>query len=216
MKCIASLTGLAVVLAAATLLAAPPVIEQLTGKVVGVSDGDTITVLVGKQQLKVRLEGIDAPESGQSFGRKAKDALAALVAGKNVSVRKTGDDQYGRTLGVVIVDGVDVNAKLVEDGWAWHFKKYSTDARLAKLEVEARKARRGLWADAMPLSPWEYRARQRTPMTAAALPADGSDVFWLNTSSGVRHNSRCEHFSKTKRGRFCSASDGKPCGICGG
>ena len=90
-------------------------------------------------------------------------------------------------------------------GGRWHFKKYSTDARLAKLEVVARDAKRGLWADTMPLASCNYRARQRMPMIAPAVPADGSTVFWLNTSSGVRHNSRCEHFNKTKRGRFCGA-----------
>jgi micrococcal nuclease len=161
----------------------------------------------------VRLEGIDAPESGQSFGRKAKEALAKIVAGKTVTVRKTGTDKYDRTLGIVIVGDIDVNAKLVEDGWAWHFKKFNSDERLAKLEEAARKARRGLWDDEAPLAPWDYRAKQQA---ALAAPEVAKGQYWLNTSSGVRHNQSCEYFQKTKKGRFCGPDEGKPCGICGG
>ena len=80
-----------------------------------------------------------------------------------MTVKKTGTDKYGRTLGIVVVGDVDANAKLVEDGWAWHFKKYSSDEQLAKLEEAARTAKRGLWADEAPLAPWDFRARQKTP-----------------------------------------------------
>lgn len=214
MRCI----GAAVVLFfAGMLLAAPPkVVEEFSGKVIGVTDGDTIKVLVNKESITVRLEGIDAPESGQSFGKKSKEALSEAVAGKTVTVKKTGTDKYKRTLGIVILEDVDVNAKLVEDGWAWHFKKYNDEERLAKLEESARKAKQGLWADENPLAPWEYRARQKTPETAPVESRDEKMSYWLNTSSGVRHNQRCEHFQKTKKGRLCGPNDGKPCGICGG
>ena len=208
---------LALLLLAGPAFAEPPkVVDELSGKVIGVTDGDTIKVLVNKETIKVRLEGIDAPESGQSFGNKAKKALSEMVAGKTVTVKKTGTDKYGRTLGIVIVGVVDANAKLVEDGWAWHFKKYSSDERLAKLEEVARTAKRGLWADENPLAPWDYRARQKAPQAAPEGSKDQKMSYWLNTSSGVRHNQRCEHFQKTKRGRFCGADEGKPCGICGG
>ncbi len=207
----------AVLLLAGLVFAAPPkVVEEFSGKVIGVTDGDTIKVLVNKETVKVRLEGIDAPESGQSYGKKAKEALAEIVAGKTVTVKKTGTDKYQRTLGIVIVGDVDANAKLVEDGWAWHFKKYNDEERLAKLEDAARKLKRGLWADEKPLAPWEYRARQKTPEVAPDESKDQKMSYWLNTSSGVRHNQRCEHFQKTKKGRFCGPDEGKPCGICGG
>lgn len=199
------------------VVAAPPkVVEELSGKVISVADGDTIKVLVDKETITVRLEGIDAPETKQSFGKKAKEALAELVVGKNVTVKKTGTDKYKRTLGIVIVGDVDANAKLIEDGWAWHFKKYNDEGRLAKLEEVARKEKRGLWIDESPLAPWDYRARQKTPEVAPDKPVDQTALYWLNTSSGVRHNERCEHFQKTKRGRLCKADEGKPCGICGG
>ncbi len=107
------LTGLA--------LAAPPkVVEEFSGKVIGITDGDSIKVLVNKASITVRLEGIDAPEKSQSFGAKSKAALGKLVTGEAVTVKKTGTDKYGRTLGVVIVGDVDANARLVDDGWAWH------------------------------------------------------------------------------------------------
>ena len=204
----------AIVLVTGLLLAAPPkVTEEISGKVVGVTDGDTITVLVNKETIKVRLEGIDAPESGQSYGTKSKQALSEMVFGKPVTVKKTGTDKYKRTLGIVMVGDVDANAKMIEDGWAWHFKKYNDEERLAKLEDAARKAKRGLWADDTPLAPWDYRARQKTP---EAKEADPKALYWLNTSSNVRHNQRCEHFQKTKKGRLCGPNEGKPCGICGG
>ena len=92
----------ALLLLAGLILAAPPkVIEEFTGKVIGVTDGDTIKVLVNRNAVTVRLEGIDAPESRQSFGTRSKQALAKLVAGKIVMVQKTGTDQYDRTLGIV-------------------------------------------------------------------------------------------------------------------
>lgn len=209
-------TTILLLLAGLAFAAPPKVVEELSGKVVSVTDGDTIKVLIGKETVTVRLEGIDAPESGQSFGKKAKEALAGLVAGKTVTVKKTGTDKYKRTLGIVIVGDVDVSAKLMEDGWAWHFKKYNDEERLAKLEEAARQAKRGLWADENALAPWDYRARQKTPEVAPKTPNEKKMLYWLNTSSDVRHNEHCEHFQKTKRGRLCTAKEGKPCGLCGG
>jgi endonuclease YncB( thermonuclease family) len=171
--------------------------------------------LVGKEQITIRLEGIDAPESNQSFGKKSKEALAALIFGKTVEVKKTGEDRYGRSLGFIFVDSMDVNAQMIEDGWAWHFKKYNDEQRLAALEEEARAEKRGLWADPNPLPPWEFRARKAAPKTEP----DSSTTekkYWLNISSNVRHNEKCENVQKTKKGRFCGADEGKACGICGG
>lgn len=212
-----SVVATAVLFFAGLVLAAPPnVVKEFSGKVIGVTDGDTIKVLVNKETITVRLEGIDAPESGQSFGKKSKEALSEAVAGKTVTVKKTGTDKYKRSLGIVMLEDVDVNAKLVEEGWAWHFKKYNDEERLAKLEESARKAKRGLWADESPLAPWEYRARQKTPESKPQESKGDQMSYWLNTSSGVRHNQRCEHFQKTTKGRLCGPNDGKPCGICGG
>ncbi|MFM7830676.1 MAG: thermonuclease family protein, partial [Planctomycetaceae bacterium] len=110
----------------------PTSADDFLGKVVGVADGDTVTVLRGKEQVKVRTDGIDAPEKNQSFGSKSKDALAGLVFGKTVTVQSRGTDRYGRTLGVISVGDTNVNQKLVADGWAWHYKQYSSDQTLAR------------------------------------------------------------------------------------
>src|SRR5215475_14768406 len=97
--------------------------QTITGKVVGVSDGDTITVLdASNQQHKIRLEGIDAPESNQDFGSRAKQSLSDLVFGKTVTVTSEAKDMYGRVLGDVTVDGKNVNLEQVRRGMAWFYR----------------------------------------------------------------------------------------------
>lgn len=204
----------------------PEVTTEFDAKVVGISDGDTLTVLKDRAQIKVRLEGIDAPEKGQAFGAKAKTALSDLVASKIVSVHETGTDKYGRTLARVIVDGEDVSATLVTKGMAWHFKEYSTDDTLAELEEKARAEKVGLWAESNALPPWEFRKRQRggdkppvasnEPAVAEPTPSTSEGSHWLNTSSSVRHNASCQYFKNTKKGRLCGPTEGKACGTCGG
>jgi micrococcal nuclease len=197
------------------------------GKVISITDGDTLKILVDNSQVTVRLDGIDAPEAKQSFGDKSKDALAKHVFGKTVRVRTSEKDKYGRTLGTVFVGQQDINAKMVQEGWAWHFKKYSKDENLAKLEIEAREAKRGLWADANALAPWEFRDRKSEPVAVAPVASSTSSatstpsdepklIHWINSKSGVRHNRSCEHYGNTKSGRACSPTEGKACGKCGG
>lgn len=128
-------------------------------KVVGVSDGDTITVLDRTTRVKVRLNGVDSPEHGQAFGDRAKRFTAALAFGKRVTVRPFGKDRYGRLLGeVVLPDGRVLNEELVAAGMAWHYARYSKDETLAKLERRARAARVGVWSEGRPVAPWEFRA----------------------------------------------------------
>jgi endonuclease YncB( thermonuclease family) len=141
---------------------------ELAGRVVGVSDGDTITVLTAsKQSVRVRLQGIDAPESHQAFGSVSKRALSGLVFGKHVSVRYDTQDRYGRVLGVVYLGNEDVNLAMVRDGMAWHYKFYARDQspadrqRYALAEEGAQTARIGLWRDANPTPPWDFRRAQR-------------------------------------------------------
>ena len=134
----------------------------LTGKVVSIADGDTLTVLTeDKQQVKVRLSGIDTPEKNQAYGTQAKQMLSGKVFGYVVRVEDHGKDQYGRTLGDVYLGDLWINYEMVKGGWAWHYKQYSDDERLAKAEKEARLARRGLWAGPNPMPPWDFRRAQR-------------------------------------------------------
>lgn len=131
---------------------------DITGKVVGVHDGDTITLLTeDKEQVKVRLEGIDAPELGQPFGKTSKEALSALVFGQHVVVNVLGVDRYKRTLGRVRTDHQDVNLALVVQGLAWHYAYYSKESALKDAQDKAQAAKIGLWSVEAPVPPWEWR-----------------------------------------------------------
>ena len=138
--------------------------ETITGRVVGVADGDTITVLdADKVQHKIRLAGIDAPEKKQALGNRSKESLSELVFDKTVAVETTKRDKYGRQIGKVLVDGRDVNLVQVERGMAWFYRQYQreqspNDQRLYEAaEDAARAGKRGLWRDADPVPPWEFR-----------------------------------------------------------
>jgi micrococcal nuclease len=155
---------LALLLVVAAPLAAVSAAQEITGKVVSIADGDTLTLLVsGNQQVRVRLAEIDTPERGQPYAEKSKQQLADLVFGRTVRVRSFGSDRYGRTLGRVFVGDVDVNAEMVRSGAAWVYRKYAKDPEIFDLESQARAGRRGIWglpeADRVP--PWEWRQRQR-------------------------------------------------------
>jgi endonuclease YncB( thermonuclease family) len=150
------------------MLAAVAAVAQWRGRVAGVHDGDTLTVLRGKTQVKVRLDGIDCPENGQAFGAKAQEKTSELAFGRVVEVRETGRDRYGRTLArIVLPEGRVLNDELVRAGLAWWYRQYAPkDRRLEALEEEARDAGRGLWADAEPVAPWLWR-KERKHATAA-------------------------------------------------
>lgn len=136
--------------------------ETFEGKVVGVADGDTLVVLDGSTQVRVRLHGIDCPERGQAFGAAAKRLAASLAFGKTVTLRARGKDRYGRLLAEVILpDGRRLDRELVAAGMAWHDARYSDDETLVKAERGARKARLGIWSEPDPVAPWRFRAARR-------------------------------------------------------
>ncbi len=140
--------------------------EVLIGKVVSVSDGDTITLLdEAKVQYKIRLVGIDAPEKTQSFGQASKRNLSDLIFGKEVHVEWFKKDRYQRTLGKVILNGQDICLEQVRRGMAWHYKKYQREQSLedqrvySEAEVKARASRLGLWIDSDPIEPSAFRRK---------------------------------------------------------
>ena len=134
---------------------------ELIGKVVKVSDGDTITILASdKTQHKIRLNDIDAPEKKQAFGNKSKDNLAKYIAGKTVTVEYQKKDKYKRVLGTIYYNNTDINLQQVKDGYAWVYKKYSNNQTYYKAEKLARDKRVGLWIDKNPLEPWEFRKKR--------------------------------------------------------
>ena len=178
---------------------------EYTGKVVGISDGDTLTLLTPeKQQVKVRLAEIDTPESRQPYGTRAKQALSDLAYGKEARVVVQDTDKYGRTVGRVYVGGVDVNAELVRQGAAWVYRQYAKDQSLYALENEAKAAKRGLWAlpEAERVPPWEWRhggaggtAARPAPAVAPASavpPATSSAGFTCGTKRYCRQMVSCE------------------------
>ena len=141
---------------------AAPVRSSVEGKVVAVSDGDTVTVLVGREQTKVRLWGIDAPEKAQAFGQRSREHVSLLVFGKTVRVEVWGKDRYGRTLGRIFHGGADVNLAMVRAGMAWWYQQYAPGADDIELaEQQARAAKAGLWRDPQPQPPWEFRKDRR-------------------------------------------------------
>ena len=134
--------------------------ETITGKVVGVAGGDTITVLQNKTQYKIRLWGIDCPEKHQAFGQKAKQFTADMVFGKEVEVHVDTQDRYGRSVGIVYVGETCVNAEIIKAGFAWVYTKYCKQPICDKwlgIEEAARTEKVGLWVENNPEPPWEFR-----------------------------------------------------------
>ena len=140
------------------------------GKVVGVSGGDTLTVLISGRQTKVRLAEIDAPQKRQPFGQRSKQSLSDLVYGKRVKVNQQDRDRYGRVVGRVYTESLDVNAEQIKRGMAWIYRKYNRDRSLLALEHEARGAKRGLWTHPNPIPPWEYRHGGKTGWVRRSMP----------------------------------------------
>ena len=147
---------------------------EIRGRVVEVADGDTLTVLAAAgragsmnppppatTQHKIRLNGIDAPESHQAFGNVSKQRLSSLVFGKDICVKYTKRDKYGRILGIIYIDNLDINLEMLRAGLAWHYKRFDSTPAYAAAESEARQNRRGLWSDPNPTPPEEFRKAKR-------------------------------------------------------
>lgn len=218
---------------------------SFSGRVVGITDGDTITVLDEQnQQHTIRLAEIDAPERGQPWGDRARQELSGLVFGKSVSVQQTDTDRYGRVVARVFSEGRDVNRAMVEEGAAWAYRDYLTDQTLIATETRARQSRAGLWSmsDAQTVAPWDWRRGVRigsgtidpalgAPVRSlfgspggAAPAASGDPGSGRFSCSGKRY---CRQMSSCAEANFylrqCGVasldgdSDGQPCEVlCGG
>ncbi len=135
---------------------------DIAGEVVSVADGDTMTILtVSGERIKIRLEGIDAPERGQDYGTKARQYLNDLCYGKVVTVESRGEDQYGRTLGVVYLGDLNVNQEMVRNGLAWYYDYFVYDPKLDSLEQSARRQKLNIWSVKNPIPPYQYRKEKR-------------------------------------------------------
>lgn len=150
--------------------------ELIEGRIVDVLDGDTVTLLDReKTQHRIRLAGIDAPEKSQAFGQVAKKSLSGLVFARDVTVETDKTDKYGRQVGKITVAGVDANLVQVTRGLAWHYKAYGREQSpmdrqaYAAAEDAARAAKEGLWRDAAPMPPWEFRRLKKPHKSGQGL-----------------------------------------------
>lgn len=174
-------------------------VKTIAGKLIAVSDGDTFTLLTADNvQYKIRLNGIDCPEKGQDFSKKAKNYTFQFCQGKTVVAEILSKDKYGRSIANVSVNGISLNQSLVAEGLAWHFVKYSSDATLAQLEISARRKKLNIWSLANPMAPWVYRHRGELQMLS---PLAQSNVYVCQSkSSKTYHKKMCSGLSKCTKG----------------
>lgn len=163
------LSGL--LLAASLPMPAVAAAQDMQCRVVAVLDGDTLQCLAGLRRTTVRLGQIDAPEKAQPFGQRAKYALAARVFGREVRLQQQETDKYGRLVARVWLGELDINRQQVQDGWAWVYRQYAHEAAYYAAERSARAERAGLWADARPVAPWDWRRGERVGRSQPAEPA---------------------------------------------
>lgn len=202
------------------------------GKVVNVSDGDTISVLHDGQQTKIRLYGIDCPEKAQSYGQKSREMTSAMVAGRTVEVEVKDTDRYGRSVGLVSIDGVSLNEAMVRNGYAWVYRQYCKERFCSDwiaLESTARQQQKGMWADSHIIPPWDWRHSDgnqqisNTSSSGAKSLAQKNDVaggYHGNVRSHKFHRPGCQHYNcKNCTAVFGSreqaiSSGYSPCGLC--
>ncbi|QZA79555.1 thermonuclease family protein [Deefgea tanakiae] len=200
--------------------------QQLSGQVIGVSDGDTATILTAdRKPVKIRLAQIDAPEKAQAFGERSKQSLSDLIYGKNVIVDVETTDKYGRTVGKIIVAGIDANLEQIKRGMAWFYVQYGKDAKYRDAESKAKSAKLGLWSEAAPTPPWEWRhSGKATTASNTTQPVQAKQP--INTTSSSASFScgskrYCKEMSSCEEAKFylqhCGATridgdgDGVPC-----
>jgi endonuclease YncB( thermonuclease family) len=205
------------------LAADSPAKDVLEGRVVAVQDGDTLTLLVDSKTVKVRLAGIDTPERGQPWAKRAHQALSDRVFRKEVRVNAVTIDRYGRTVGEVYADNVCVGCELVREGHAWVYRRYNEDPVLLELEQDAREARRGLWGlpESERVPPWEWRRRSskgdRSPPVEVELDVGDFACGARKTCGEMRSCAEARfHHAECSLARLDGDGDGVPCeALCG-
>ncbi len=182
MRLLVALAALFLIAVARPLSAGKPHYE-LAGKVVKIADGDTLTILDGSsEQHRIRLAGIDAPEKGQPFGTKAREALAGKVFGQPVRIEVIDVDRYHREVGRIYLGERFVNMEMVRDGFAWRYPQYDRPGEFTAAEADARATRRGLWVDPSPTPPWEWRAAKRKASPVRRFRSNQLSCLLVNRS----------------------------------
>ena len=196
----------------------------ITGKVVGIADGDTVTVLQNNQEYKIRLYGIDTPENAQDFGAKAKEFTSGLVFKKEVRVIQKDVDGYGRVVGMIYVGDTCINQEIIKAGFAWVYQQYCKDSFCRDwldLERQARDTQIGLWSHPDPVPPWEFRrgGKASSQMDNQTQKIEGN-IYHGNRRSNVFHQPSCKDFNcKNCTIVFHSREEAikagfRPCGGC--
>ena len=191
------------------ILAGPLVAAEYVGKVVAISDGDTLTLLVPDgasfKQVKVRLGEIDTPESRQPYGNRARQALSDLAFNQQARVVVQDTDRYGRTVGRVFVGGVDVNAEMIRQGAAWVYRQYLKDQSLLALEQQAKAAKRGVWGlpETERCPPWDWRRGTCNAAPAPAAPAASAPAAAAASSGFTCAGKRyCREMTSCEEAKF--------------
>ncbi len=197
--------------------------ETFSAKVIMVMDGDTVLVLRGNQKIKVRMANIDAPERNQTFGQQARDSLQEMIGRTQVQIDSQAVDQYGRIIGVIALDGRDINREQVRRGMAWEYSNFHSDKAYIGLQKEARQMRRGLWSQAAPQAPWEWRKEH--PSTHPKAPGTTAPKAVYDLACGNKRH--CSQMAACDEANFylthCGVKsldgnkDGVPCeSLCAG
>lgn len=184
--------------------------ETMKGTIDSVIDGDLITITSKGKEVEIRLFGIDAPEKTQAFGQSAKNFTGAMASGKEIRVEPISKDQYGKTVAMVFVNGINLNEQIISQGFGWVYRQYCKESFCTdwlKLESNAKASQKGLWADANPTPPWEYRQKQGSgsenggikltanPSASAKSISGGPAAYHGNTKTHAFHSSACKEFN---------------------
>jgi len=223
------LPGLRALLALICFLALNVQAEIFSAKVIVVMDGDTVMVLRDGKKTKIRLANIDAPEKDQAFGKQSRDSLREMIGKKQVQIDSKAVDQYGRLVGLISLDGHNINQEQVQRGLAWEYSHYHSDQTYIRLQNEAQRARRGLWTQANPQAPWQWRKSHLSPKSVPKSHRDtlvnqASPVMLYDMECGGK--TRCAqmvscdeanfYFSRCGVGTLDGNYDGQPCErLCG-
>lgn len=210
---------------ARTTLPSAALADTMAGEVIAVTDGDTITVQVSTKSHKIRLNGIDAPESDQEFGREATRKLAEMIIGKSVVVIWNKTDRHERILGTVAIGSIDVGLELLRYGLAWYFHRYEADvpeverALYLAAETAAREQKVGLWNQPSPIAPWDWRDRKEPPLpvkpsTSSTPTPTIRSIGPRSNAGGSRRASSVQCGATTKRGYQCKRMTRSSNGYC--
>ena len=161
--------------------------EYVTGKVFSITDGDTVTILTDNKQTKIRLAEIDTPEKNQPYGQKAKKALSDFIFDKTVRIKVDTIDRYGRTVGTIFLEGLNINKEMVKAGHAWVYIQYARDKTLFDLEKNAKENQLGLWAlpEGERITPWQWRRGKRS------MEKESNLSFQCETKTTCRQMQSC-------------------------